>query len=61
MTEYKHDYETRETTARCECGKVIELYDQYLGASECPHCGRWHNLFGELLNDPSTWSRGDDW
>lgn len=45
----------------CECGKRIKLYNEYLGASECPHCGRWHNLFGQLLNDPSTWSRGDDW
>lgn len=45
----------------CECGKRIELYNEYLGASECPYCGRWHNMFGQLLNDPSTWSRGDDW
>lgn len=49
------------TTGKCECGKVIELWNEYLGASECEYCGRWHNLFGQLLNDPSTWSRGDDW
>ena len=45
----------------CECGKRIELFNEYLGASECPYCGRWHNLFGELLNDPRTWRDGDDW
>lgn len=45
----------------CECGKRIELFNEYLGASECPYCGRWHNLFGQLLNNPETWSRGDDW
>lgn len=49
------------TTGKCECGKVIELWNEYLGASECEYCGRWHNLFGQLLNNPETWSRGDDW
>ena len=39
----------------CECGKDIELYDQYLGACECPHCGRWHNMFGQELNEPAGW------
>ena len=48
-------------TGICECGKRIELHNEYLGASECPHCGRWHNLFGQLLNDPRTWRNGDDW
>lgn len=45
----------------CECGKRIELYDQYLGACECPHCGRWYNIWGQELNNPETWSDGDDW
>lgn len=45
----------------CNCGKRIELYNEYLGACECPYCGQWWNLFGQELNDPSTWSRGDDW
>ena len=45
----------------CECGKHIEIHNEYLGAGECPHCGRWHNLFGDLLNDPRTWRDGDDW
>lgn len=47
--------------AKCECGKEIELYDEYLSACECPYCGRWHNLFGQLLNNPEAWSDGDDW
>lgn len=45
----------------CECGEVIELFNQYLGACECPNCGRWYNIFGTELNNPSTWSSGDDW
>lgn len=45
----------------CECGQPIELWDQYLGACECPACGRWYNLFGQELNPPETWSDGDDW
>ena len=41
--------------ARCECGKEIELFNEYLGACECPHCGRWHNLFGQTLQPPKYW------
>jgi len=44
-----------DAVAECECGKRIELWDQYLGASECPCCGRWHNLFGQTLVDPKYW------
>lgn len=47
--------------AKCECGETIELVNEYMGACECPFCGQWHNLFGQALNDPSTWSSGDDW
>ena len=43
------------STGRCDCGKLIELYDQYYGACQCPHCGQWWNLFGQALNDPSKW------
>ena len=48
-------------TGICECGKLIELHNEYLGAGECSYCGRWHNLFGQLLNNPRTWRNGDDW
>lgn len=39
----------------CGCGKRIELYDEYLGACECPHCGQWYNLFGQRLRHPDEW------
>ena len=39
----------------CECGNVIELYDEYYGACECNNCGRWYNLFGQELNPPEYW------
>lgn len=45
----------------CSCGNRIELWDQYMGACECPHCGKWYNLFGQELNHPDTWKDGDDW
>ena len=48
-------------TGTCECGKRIELENQYLGACECPNCGLWYNMFGQELNPPETWSSGDDW
>lgn len=39
----------------CQCGNEIELYDEYMGACECPHCGQWYNLFGQRLNPPEYW------
>lgn len=39
----------------CDCGKRIELYNQYLGACECPYCGRWYSLFGQNLKNPDEW------
>ena len=45
----------------CECGEEVELYNQYMGACECPNCGRWYNLFGQELNPVNTWRDGDDW
>lgn len=44
-------------TAICECGEKIALEDQYMGASECPGCGRWHNMFGQTLVDPKYWEQ----
>ena len=46
---------TENATGTCECGKEIELYDEYQGACECPYCGAWHNLFGEKLLQPRYW------
>lgn len=41
--------------ALCSCGETIELYDQYMGACDCPKCGQWYNLFGQALIDPEHW------
>lgn len=41
--------------ALCICGKEIELYDEYMGACECPYCGRWYNLFGQELKNQEYW------
>jgi len=45
----------------CHCGDRVELFNEYLGGCECPRCGQWWNLFGQELNNPDTWSEGDDW
>lgn len=39
----------------CSCGAEIELYNQYLGACECPKCGQWYNLFGQEITNPVYW------
>ena len=57
---YNHSY-TENAKGKCHCGEIIELYDEYMGACECPKCGRWYNLFGQELNPPTTWSDGEDW
>ena len=48
-------------TGVCDCGNRIELFNEYLGGCECPYCGRWWNIWGQRLNNPETWSDGDDW
>ena len=45
----------QNATGTCGCGNQIELYNAYMGACECPHCGQWYNLFGQKLNPPSQW------
>ena len=42
---------------QCECGEKFRLYNTYMGASQCPDCGRWYNLFGQELVEPSEWER----
>lgn len=44
----------------CECGEVVTLENQYLGACECTKCGRWYNLFGESLLPPDQWELCED-
>ena len=43
----------------CNCGNRIELFNEYLGACECPHCGQWYNLSGQELIPPADWEDDD--
>ncbi len=49
------DYYKPNAHGTCVCGEEVELYDQYMGACECPKCGRWYNLFGQSLLPPDQW------
>lgn len=42
------------------CHRTFDLWDEYMGACSC-ECGQWFNIFGQELNDPSTWADGPDW
>ena len=44
----------------CVCGEEVTLENQYMGACECPKCGRWYNLFGESLLPPNRWELETD-
>ena len=45
-------------TVVCVCGEKIELYNQYMGACQCPNerCGQWWNLFGQKLKPLEHWN-----
>ena len=60
IEEIEYDYK-EPATGTCNCGEEIELYNEYMGACECPKCGQWWNLFGQELNPVETWASGDDW
>ena len=60
VIERKHSWKDH-AHGTCVCGNEIDLYDDYLGACECPHCGQWWNMFGQMLNPPETWADGNDW
>lgn len=49
----RHHWEP--ATGTCRCGEHIELYDQYMGACECPNCGQWYNMYGQELLPPQQW------
>ena len=40
---------------RCTCGELVELYDEYMGACECPNCKRWYSISGQSLLPPDRW------
>lgn len=44
---------------KCECGEKFSLWNEYMGARQCPKCGRWYNLFGQELRSPNEW--GEDY
>ena len=39
----------------CAGGEEIFLFDEYCGTCQCPHCGRWYNLFGQEMLPPAEW------
>ena len=49
-----HHY-TAPAEGDCSCGEHIQLFDQYMGACECPNCRQWYNVFGEELLPPEQW------
>lgn len=58
----RHEQDYKENAwGVCKCGHGVELYNEYMGACECPSCGQWYNLFGQEVNAPETWPDGDDW
>ena len=46
---------TEPAVGKCSCGEEFELINDYMGATECPKCGRWYNLFGQELLPPDQW------
>lgn len=59
----KRTWSYRENdTGVCDvCGKKILMYDEYMGACECEHCGQWYNLFGQPLLPPDQWEEDCVW
>ena len=58
ITRQSRKYRTN-AEGRCRCGETVELYDQYMGACECPKCGQWYNLSGQELVPPRYWEEND--
>ena len=50
--EYKY---TEPAVGKCSCGEEVALEDHYLGACQCPNCGKWYNIFGQELVSPEYW------
>lgn len=53
-------YGIKNATGVCSCGNRIELFDQYLGACECPHCGKWYSMAGDELLPPEQWNNENE-
>ena len=54
VVEHRRRYK-EEDYGTCECGETVYLVNQYMGACQCPNCGRWYNLFGQSLLPPEAW------
>lgn len=52
-------YYTEPATGTCSCGKDIVLNPYYMGACDCPYCGKWYNAWGQELLPPEQW--GKEW
>lgn len=55
---WKHTWR-EPNTGTCHCGQEMELINEYMGACECPKCGRWYNLFGQELKPVKEWDDDD--
>ena len=51
IIEYTNNYIV-ERWGKCICGSSFEMVNTYMGACQCPFCGRWYNLFGQEIKDP---------
>ncbi len=54
VVEYKNSYK-EPPSGTCHCGEQVYLYGSYMGATQCPRCGQWYNVFGEELLPPEEW------
>lgn len=43
---------TEPAILECDCGEQVPLEGFTNGASQCPVCGRWYNMFGQELSGP---------
>lgn len=58
----KHPYSyTEDAIGQCDCGEKFEIWSQYMGACQCPKCGKWYNLFGQELLPPDQWDKDYDY
>ena len=46
---------TEPAIGECICGTHIILSGEYYGATQCPTCGRWYNIYGQSLKPPKQW------
>lgn len=40
---------------KCNCGEIIPLVNEYMGACSCPVCEQWYSLSGQELLPPKMW------